>query len=432
MNNEQTNLSPSALFNYVDALDADNPPLRTVVISKDGMPKPLVGVSVVNDTTYQVYEPANGDIILQASLPVCEEDGTWEPLPISIITVDNSVVEDVATIVDSSVIHAVLDFFNNPDPTVRHFTLNGITDTVRGDSLNVMVERRRKLADLLIECEPQTRDNLVNWLDSDDNTSIVSSSNLEWSKATDAPELITIEYDYYTDEGSSTSQTISALTWHKQEDGKVTVVYHTLGGAVGSVTDKTLTLNVTERVDITEDVIKILVIAASDNEVRGFDLYVPGNIPYNLVPVYAQSASDTVFPFELQEHLTSCGIDYDAWSELIGENTHIVLNVPGWDIPVCDSSTDDVIDMMLKHLGTSDDDEYLSRVETHSSESGESHLIVFPETDESVFKTAVVYYTTPQPVKNAEEDTTPYDSHKVTLSAPQHNTYITPVLTADK
>ena len=399
----------SAIFNFVDAIDEENPALRTVVLDHLGKCKPLLGISVVNDSTYQLYEPAAFDILLQANVPVSDEDGNWDDVSINIITVDGSNYESAEEVLDESIMHATVDFLNNPDITVRHYTMDGVTDTIRGNSLTDMYIRRKGLAELFAECEPNVRDGLVNWLDNETNSSKTDASKLKWHQATGIPSDMTISFDYTkfvqaeTGDMLSRVNTKSILTWHEQEDGTSTVMYHTLNGMHAAVNQRVINYSVMEQVEVTPDITKVVIISAIDDNLSSITLHAPGALDGRFLPDFLYAAEHLTSADYMLTHLVDADMSEADWEGVIEGHDMVNTNANGWDVPESELTVDEVIDQLLMVKLGSIDPEYKADVTYFSNEDNDTHTIILPPHVDISSHPSIVFYV------NIPEDDTDLD-----------------------
>lgn len=440
-----SNLQPAAIFNFVDAMDEQNPAMRTVVVNDKGEAKPLLGVSVVNDSTYQLYEPAKGDIILQVNVPETNDNGEWSLNDITIISTDEIEHDSAEAVLHESIAHATIDFLNNPDITVRHYTLHGVTDTVNGEALTDMYQRRKDLAILFADCEPQTRDNLVNWLDNDDNRDVVTHNNLSWHAATGMPDGINIVYDFTRSQDESEyTEVTAALTWHSDENDETTVVFHSLSGANSAINERTRVLNVVESVYLSDDIYRAMVISSNNGIIGAISLYAKGKLPVDMIPDYVFSSKEIVEHGSILMHLCESQISEELWGEITADEELVNINSLGWHIPVLDMQPNDVIaELVISRLGEPHDD-YEASVKVYSNEEGTVHTLVMPPREGTLPHPSVVLYTTVEVFDakkdedvntvrsllgaiNENEEGTIKHTHNV-----PRNIYTTPVLTADK
>lgn len=375
----------SAIYNYVDAIDDENPALRSVVINSKGMAKPLAGVSVVNETTYQVYDPSAGDIILQAKQPVSYPDGTYETVDINVITIDGSDASSPEELLDESIVHATIDFLGNPDNTVRHYTLDGVTDVIRGDSLNAMYARRKALGELFKDCEPQVRDNLVNWLDNEENANVLDGKVLDWDRALDIPEILQIAYHYHSNPNTpsdtrhvNTAGT-SILTWHKTEDeDKERVIYNSLAGLETSVNERTTQLNWTELVEVADDVTKVLILNVSNGALTSLTMHTPDGFSSRLVPHYRVSVEELLSHSEMTDYLYAVDLDEEEFDTLISPNQDIEVNNMGWDIPESDLTPEEVMEAYIQYTLGHESEELYDEIRLWCSDDASKNAIYIP------------------------------------------------------
>lgn len=411
----------SAVYNYVDELDAENPALRSVVIDNKGMPKPLAGVSVVNETTYQAYDPSAGDIILQSVQPRSYPDGTYEQVDINVITLDGSDAASPEELLDDSVAHATIDFLGNPDTSVRHYTLDGITDVIRGDSLNAMYARRKTLGELFKDCEPQMRDNLVNWLDNEQNAAVLDGKDLDWSKALDIPDMLTIGYSCHRnispieEERFVNSSGRSVVTWHTTEDeDKEQVIYHSLAGLETSVNDRTTQLTCNEIVEITDDMTKVLIFDVINDGLTYLSLHVKDGYPGHLAANYDMSIEDLLDQDLIMQYLTAVGLDEEEFDVIISPNELVQVNNSGWNVPETNLTPEEVIEAYIQYTLGHDSEELYDLIRLWCSDNSASNLIYIPPYGKD--KARIILFTTKwlttEP-DSSEEDKTTVDNNAV-------------------
>lgn len=239
---------------------------HVVIMDKDGIPKPLDMMSVKKDTSVQVFDPDNGDTLLEYT------EGADEVIIRSMANNEENPLQ-LSQVIEESFYEVTVNFLKNLNETEqRYFIIQDHNDTIDGVNMDEAFKRRHHLAELLDGVPEPTDDQLANWLDRNPDLDVLS---LTWdnAKPLSGAELF-LNLDCVVTEGVTGIHSTMAIVWRTisgKPVGELLQVNLNPGGPLAGTLNGQLTVNY--QLSFDEHVERVMMFTQVDDTPMTVELY---------------------------------------------------------------------------------------------------------------------------------------------------------------
>lgn len=263
-------VQPIGVLNH--SIKEDGTWCRVVVVDLNGKPKPNDSISVTKDTSIQIFDPQEGDVLVESNEGVDE-------YVIRSIKDEEGGIDDV---VGLEYLQVVKVFLSGSDDHQRYFSIAGETDTIDGKDLNEVYRRRKHLSDLLEGLAPPIDDQLANWIE---RSAVINTTDLSWKKSKKLGKTIDLSISYKITNGETSLDSCLAVVW-RLIGGKPVgeLLQININPATLITGTKNGTVYITQEVELDEHVFKVLICEQTNDTPYSISLYTETGVPEDAIP----------------------------------------------------------------------------------------------------------------------------------------------------
>lgn len=245
--------------------------VHAVVIDNKGAPKQINNLTVMEDTSVQVYDPDNGDVLLL--LNEGDENITVEGnLP------EGTLLEDIVT---NEFFEITMRYLRNDD-NERYFIIEGHNSIINGMDVNESFRRRKHMANILDGIESPLHDQLANWFE---RSTVLDIMKIDWQYSYALKRKYQIKTECTIVDGKVDYNTSHLIVWRLiggKPVAEILQINVNPGTYLAGTKNGSMTIEYEEVID--EHVFKVMHYTQRNDEACKVTTYQQGGTPSGAIP----------------------------------------------------------------------------------------------------------------------------------------------------